>query len=127
MSGGRSRVTGGRSRLGGGRSRFKSGGSRMRQSKVRGIKGATSKNSDGRKEPIIINGILVNPKPLEFPKIQDQDSSNIVDENMDKSMPQGSSILESSLKSPSNSIDKSSDSAMKRSESNYGLDESSMA
>lgn len=42
-------------------------------------------------------------------------------------MPQGSSILESSLKSPSGSIDKSSDSAMKRSESNYGMDESSMA
>jgi len=49
MSGGLSRITGQRSRLGGGRSKFKGGGSRMRQSKVRGIKGATSKNSDGRK------------------------------------------------------------------------------
>ena len=56
-------MSGGRSRLGGGRSKFRSGGSRMKHGKVKGMKGATTKNSEKGREPIYVGGLLVNPKP----------------------------------------------------------------
>merc|ERR1711865_67502 len=49
----------------------------MRHGKVKGIKGATTKNSERGKDPLWVGEKLVNPKPLVFPKLAEEVNADL--------------------------------------------------